>query len=250
VSQSKWFPTYNADAETKFLLFCFPYSGGGSMAFGGWRRQFPSEIGVYPVVYPGREGHWREPCRKHLADMIDELKGEIRPLLTKPFAFFGHSLGALIAFELARALQNEGKDAALLFVSAHRPPRAPLARAPVHLLEEHLFIEKIMEYGGTPPALFADPELKKVYLPILQADFTVWETYRYAPHRLLQCPIYVFGGLEDSTVDKENLISWQEETENQCHLQLFEGGHFFLKDSQGALIATVKDLIINAMKQG
>ena len=218
------------------------------LAFSGWKRQFPATIGVNSVILPGRDARQVEPFYTSFAHLIEDLTDEIFPLLSKPFVFFGHSFGALVAFELARALENRGKRAMLLCVSAHRPPRTPLMCSPLHMLEEGLFIEKILDYGGTPSSIFTEPILKNIYLPLLRADFTLWETYCYSPGPLLHCPISIFGGLEDHTVDTANLNLWEEETIQPCSLQLFKGNHFFLKDCQSELISTLTQQIKNNLE--
>jgi medium-chain acyl-[acyl-carrier-protein] hydrolase len=171
---------------------------------------------------------------------VTDLHCEILPLLDKPFAFFGHSLGALIAFELIRSLQKVGKEPQIFFASAHRPPKQPLYKPPIHQLPEQLFEEKIQQYGGTPSLILEDAELKKFFFSILRADFTLWETYRYSSGERLACPIVLLAGKQDVTVSLDDLPLWQEETSSRCPLYLLNGGHFFLKDSQKEVIEIIQ----------
>lgn len=233
---SKWFPSSINFNEAKFLLFCLPFCGGGSSIYHSWKKELAPDVTVCPILLPGREARINEPIHQSLEGLVEELSSQIDPVLTVPYAIFGHSFGALVGFELIRHLQKRGKTPKLFFASAHRPPQKPLYRAPLHPLSASDFEEKIKEYGGTPQAILSDPEVKKMYFKILRADFTLWENHQVEGMEPLNCPIVVFAGKQDQTVSTEDLHLWQAQSKDPIHIHLLNGGHFFLKESQAELI--------------
>src|SRR5258708_5279394 len=146
-------------AETRLRLFCFPYAGAGASVFREWAKALPSEIEVIPVQLPGRESRIREPLLTRVGTMVEMLLGEITNLHT-PFAFFGHSMGALVCFELARRLRDGGKPSPVhLFVSARRAPQTPDEKPPLHKLEDRDLLEELRQFNATPAEIFQYPAL-------------------------------------------------------------------------------------------
>jgi len=162
-----------------------------------------------------------------------------------PFAFFGHSMGALICFELSRYLRrNTGHIPKHLFVSAHRAPQLPGSNPPIYTLPESSFLEKIRHLNGTPAEILDNPELLQVLLPILRADFALCETYHYLPEIPLPCAITAFGGLQDETILQQDLDAWKQQTQTTFRLHYFAGNHFFLHESQAALLNTLANELL------
>lgn len=174
-----------------------------------------------------------EPLSEALAEIfLDHLE--------LPFAFFGHSVGALISFELARKLRERQLPTPLhLFVSARRAPQIPKPKSPVHQLPDPAFVESVRRYSGTPQQVLQDPELRSLFLPILRADLAVDETYVYLPQAPLDCSISALGGLCDPEVNMEELEAWREQTTKKFTLFMFPGDHFFLKQYRDALLTVI-----------
>ena len=179
--------------------------------FRTWPDGLPADVEVCPVQLPGRGARLMEPPFTQLSPLIEALAQALFPLLDKPFAFFGHSLGALVSFELARYLRRQhGLHPVRLFVSAGRAPQIPHRDLPMHTLPEEEFLAKLRRLNGTPREVLAHAELMEIILPLLRADFAVYETYVYAIEPPLNCPISTFGGLQDQRVSRGDLEAWRE----------------------------------------
>ncbi len=225
---SPWFvhgTVKNLDA--RWRLFCFPFAGGSGYEFRTWGEQLPG-VEVLGVFYPGRASRYTTPLIDNLEEMVASIEHELADYMDKPFAFFGHSLGALIAFELTRRLRGRGSAVPeLLFVSAcdapHLLPKLPL----VHHLPDNEFLEAIKAFGGMPEAVLADQELLAMMLPILRADIKMLETYKFKEEEPLAMPLYAAGGSTDEVVGREKLLAWERYTADHWEVQFFNGGHFF-----------------------
>lgn len=183
--------------------------------------------------------------------LIHQLAGELESFLDIPFALFGHSVGGLMAFEMARELRRRGFPAPLrLFVSSARAPQTPSTLSPIHHLPYHEFIEALVtRYAAMPAPVLADKELMQIFLPILRADLEILETYTFRPEAPLSCPITVMGGEQDSTVARTQLEAWTQQTSGICELHMFPGNHFFLKDARPQVLDRIcQDLALAAMK--
>ena len=237
---SEWLTRPRPNPQARLRLFCFPYAGGNVHAFRKWPQQLPPGVEVLAAQLPGRGARMREQPYTSVTALVEELGVAVRPLLDRPFAFFGHSMGAIIAFELARLLRGEGGAApAHLFVSGRRAPQIPDADPPTYNLPDAEFIEEVRRLNGTPPEVLEHPELMGLMLPLLRADFQVVDTYRYADGPPLGCPISAFGGLQDFDVTREQLEAWREQTTSGFVRRMFDGDHFFLHRAEPVLLATI-----------
>lgn len=172
-----------------------------------------------------------------LSPLVQAIAHALLPHLDKRFAFFGHSMGGLISFELARLLRRDyGLSPVHLFVSGCSAPQIPDSDPPIHALPEPAFLEELFRLNGTPEAVLENAELMQLLLPTLRADFAVLETYVYAPEPPLNCPITAFGGLQDREVSCDCLEAWREQTNATFSLQVFSGDHFFLHSAQPLLL--------------
>jgi medium-chain acyl-[acyl-carrier-protein] hydrolase len=225
-----WIPLGKPDPEARLRLFCFPYAGGGALVFRNWSDGLPADVEVCPVQLPGRGTRLMEHPFTQLPPLVAALAQALSPLLDKPFAFFGHSLGALVSFELARQLRRQyGVHPVRLFVSAGRAPQIPHRGPPIHILPEKEFLAELRRLNGTPSELLDHKELMVIMLPLLRADFAVYETYVYSSEPPLNCPISAFGGLQDRKVNNSDLEAWRAQTNISFSLRMFPGDHFFLK---------------------
>lgn len=229
----------NAPNEAAALrLFCLPYSGGSASVFRQWQRLLSiPELEVCAIQLPGREQRFQERPFFHMHELIPALGEAILPLLDRPFVLFGHSLGALIAFCLSRWLRSEQRRLPrLLMVSGRAAPQVGLRRPPVHHLPDTAFIQELAYYGATPKAVLDDPELRELFLPMLRADFSLFETYTHKEEPPLPCPIVACTGESDHAVLRADVESWRVHTASTFTLHTFDGGHFFLNTASAALL--------------
>lgn len=236
-----WIAFRKPNPRARLRLFCFSYAGGGASVYRTWHRDLPSDIEVCPVQIPGREGRLKEKRFLRVEPLVTALVEALGPYLDMPFAFFGHSLGAIVAYELALTLRaEEGKSPVCLLVSARRAPQVPPDEEPIYALPPDQFHAKLREFDGTPAEVLDHPELMELLEPLLRADFELNDTYESTTEKTpLDCPITAFGGLEDKDVDRDHLEAWREMTTGPFRMRMFPGGHFYLHQGQQALIAAV-----------
>lgn len=236
----KWFSCPKQNNEASLKLFCFPYAGGNSQVYRVWPFQLPETIEVYSVNLPGRGMRLRESPITRLNPLVHEIAEAILPELDRPFAFFGHSMGALIAFELIHHLRKQDQSSpARLIVSGRGAPHLPKTDPQTHDLPEEEFLEELRRLNGTPKEAMDHPELMQLMLPILRADFALCETYVYEDRSILDCPITAFGGLEDNKVSREELAGWREHSSTSFTMRMFPGDHFYLHSAQSLLLNAV-----------
>ncbi|MBN9741355.1 thioesterase [Amycolatopsis sp. A1MSW2902] len=211
-------------------LFCFPCAGGSARAYEPWRTSVPEPLEVRPVELAGRGHRIRERPLTRLTDVVDDLAGRVRTELAATpgeYVLFGHSLGAVLAYECARVLTTEGHRPAALVVAAHRAPHLPLRERRIQHLPDDRFLAGIRALARTPGEVFDSPEPLRVLMPALRADFAVSEGYEPLPGELLRCPVLAFGGTEDPTVALRELWAWRDHTTAGFAVRLVPGGHFF-----------------------
>lgn len=229
-ASDSWISFRKPGAKTRLRLFCFPYAGAGALLFRSWSHCLPADVEVCPVQLPGRGTRMLERPYTQLSPLVEALAQALAPLLDRPFAFFGHSLGALVSFELARRIRRQyGVHPVHLFVSAGRAPQILHRGLPIHTLPDKEFLMELRRLNGTPSELLDHAELMELMLPLLRADFAVYETYQYSSEAPLNCPISAFGGLQDNKVSDSDLDAWRVQTSVSFSLRMFPGDHFFLK---------------------
>lgn len=212
-------------------LFCFPHAGGGASAFRAWSRRLPAGVDVLAIQAPGREARLAEAPFQDLPPLVTEVAGALRAYGDCPIAFFGLSLGAIVAFEVARELQRRGSDGPIrLFVCACRAPHRVPRSSPIHGLPDANFLEELGRLGGTPHEILGEDELMGLLLPGLRADFRLAETYLTSTTARVECPISAFGGREDPEVTPEDMAGWALHTAGGFQFRLFPGAHFFMFD--------------------
>lgn len=248
IESSAWI-TCTQDAETRLRLFCFPYAGGGVAFYRRWSIYLPHEIALCPVHLPGREQRIAEPAFTSLEQLVTTLIEVMQPYLYEPFAFFGHSMGGLIAYVLTRALQEEGlPQPRMLCLSAIKAPHLPSRQEPLHTQPLPEFLRSLYRLGGTPLAVLQNAELMRLMLPTLRADFTLYETYTHTtPSIPLTCPIAVYGGVQDTLVSREELEGWRSYTSASCIVRQLPGNHFYLHSAQDLLLSLLAQDLKNAL---
>jgi medium-chain acyl-[acyl-carrier-protein] hydrolase len=225
---SSWFVT-KPTPGARVRLFCFPFSGGGSTAYRGWAEALRG-VEVTTVIPPGREVRLREPAFTRMEPLVAALVEALRPRLDdRPFAFFGHSLGAYVALEAARALRRANAPMPRhLFASGCPAPDRRVSRPPIHALPDRAFIEALRRYGGTPEEVLRHEELMELLMPVLRADLEVYETHRDSPEPPLDLPLSAFGGEDDDRATPAEVEGWRAHTSQAFSLRLYPGRHFFV----------------------
>ena len=228
------------DRKITHRLFCFTYAGGAASIYRDWSNKLPPSIEVHAFQFPGHGNRMRDPLFKRVQPLVESVAQELMPKLEGSFAFFGHSMGAIVSFELAQLLRRENKPGpAHLFLSGRPAPHLTEKEAPTYDLPEPEFIEELRRMQGTPNEVLEHPELMSMLSPILRADLEVCQTYEYEPRPPLDCPITAFGGLQDEEVSREQLEGWRDYTTSSFTARMFPGNHFFLHSSAPVLLRMI-----------
>ena len=240
----RWLVRTKARQSPRLRLFCFPYAGGGASIYRTWSNYLPDDIEVCPIHLPGRETRIKEPAFTRVGPLVHVLAHVLQSNMDVPFAFFGHSMGALLSFELARYLrQAQMPEPKHLFVSAHRAPQLPDMRLKVSHLPDNEFLNHLLRLGGTPSEILRETELMHIMLPTLRADFILCELYTYTSEPPFTYPITAFGGIDDKTVSEQELQAWREQTTSDFALHMFPGDHFFLREHARELVQVIGDAL-------
>ncbi|MER6071755.1 alpha/beta fold hydrolase [Streptomyces sp. NPDC001817] len=222
-------------------LFCLPYAGGGATTYAAWPALFPDDVEVCPVELPGRLTRWSESAFERAEPLVGALANALEGELDVPYALFGHSMGALLAFELARTLRRRGAgEPRVLFVSGGPAPQLPRRWEPVHDQPDDVVVARLRELGAVPEDVYAEPELLELLMPTIRADFSVVETHVHRPGPPLGCPVVSFAGTEDREVPPDQVAPWHEQTTGGFAHHVLPGDHFFLHSARTALLDTVR----------
>jgi medium-chain acyl-[acyl-carrier-protein] hydrolase len=210
-------------------LFCVPHAGGGASVFRRWAQELAPEIEVVAVRLPGRESRFGQPAMRHVDDVVPALVRDLEPLVDRPVAWFGHSMGGVIAFEACRLLRRLGLGGELrrLVVAAARAPHLPRRDRPVHQASTPDFLERLRQLGGVQQELMQDGAAMALLLPTLRADFALAETYCCRPEPPLDCPISSYGGTADAFAVEEDVVAWAVHSRSPGRIRMLPGGHFF-----------------------
>jgi len=238
----KWIHNWRVDPSARFRLFCFPYAGGNASVYRPWQEALTrAGIEVCPLELPGRLARLREAPFSELETMVETLARVLRPILSEPFAFFGYSMGALVAFELARYLRRTGAPTPerLLVAARPAPQLPPRGRALHDLSDEALLAEIAGLYGALPEAVLADVAFRAIVVDVLRNDLALLSRYRYREESALGYPIVAFGGRDDPSVSTDELAAWRAHA-SEFTLELFDGGHFFLNANRTRILEEVR----------
>ncbi len=247
-SGCRWFEHLSNARAPSLCLFCFPYAGGSADVYRNWRRWLPEHIDLCLVHLPGRGRSMGERAFTRLTAMVDAVLDRIDRRTEAPYALFGHSMGALICFELARKLFCRSRSGPKhLFVSGHRAPQCSRNEPATFNLPYDKFIAELRKLNGTPQEFLGHPELMQLFMNVLRADFEAVETYEYLSGEPLSCPITVYGGLDDERVPMESCHAWQKQTSASCKVRMFKGDHFFIRNPGKEFIDAFRSDLLEAV---
>jgi medium-chain acyl-[acyl-carrier-protein] hydrolase len=214
-----------------------------------WPDALPAGVEVCAIKMPGRESRFADAPFTRLEPLVQALADALAPALTGRFAFFGHSLGSLVAFELTRELvRRRGPQPVHLLLSARPAPQIPNDEPRIHALPDAQFIEGVRRYNGMPDDVLRNPELLELVLPALRGDFAINETYVYRPGPPLTCPISAFGGLQDQDIPPDALAAWREQTTGPSSHRMFPGDHFYVLSARRELMQAVSGVLIEELR--
>lgn len=238
---TKWIYCPAPKPEATLRLLCFPYAGSGPTVFWEWSKSLPQAVEMWGIRPPGRETRLREKAFRQLPPLVETIGEVLRPFLDRPFAVFGHSLGALVGFEVTRYWRRHSDPQPLhLLLSGHRAPHRPPLNPPVYRADDQTFLRRIRNLGGTPQRFFEMSDLVEMMLPSLRADFTCWETYDYQEGAPLDAPITAVGGYDDTEATEEDIAAWRQHTRNDFTYHMFPGGHFYFRPDAEPLLEVVQ----------
>jgi surfactin synthase thioesterase subunit len=247
-AKTRWIAYRQVKPHARLRLFCFPYAGGGASIFRSWGSYLPDAVELCPVQLPGRETRIAESPYCDIEPLVDALCENLGPFLDLPYALFGYSMGALIAFELARTLSARlFRGPCHVFVGARSGPQLADPDPPTSGLSDDEFMREVAAMGGMPPVLLENREWLEFVLPTLRTDFALCENYKYSHKEALRCPLTVYGGIEDAKTRYEGLQLWKRETSAECVVRQFQGGHFFINSCQDPLLRAISEALSRYM---
>ena len=239
---SRWVLSIRGDTAIDKRVFCFPHAGGGASLFRAFASSLLDGIELCAVQLPGREERLAEVPFDDLSALVPPTIAQMQPYLDRPFALFGHSMGALIAYEIARALCSASQPPLHLFVSAQAAPHVPSRTLPRHSLPPGAFEAALARINGMPAQILQDAEVMAAIVPLLRADLALAETYAWTRGEPLDVPMTAFGGAKDPEASLEDLDAWRMHSRHFRGVRLFPGDHFYLRDDPA--------LVVNAIAAG
>ncbi|SCK33443.1 Surfactin synthase thioesterase subunit [Streptomyces sp. WMMB 714] len=234
-----WIRRYHPAPNAPFRLVCMPHAGGSASFFHPLSQALARKADVVAVQYPGRQDRLREKCLDDVRETADRAFASLWPLTGLPMVLFGHSMGASVAFEVARRMEDKGLVPVALFVSGRRAPSRHRDEG-IHLKNDDDFLAEIRALDGTDASLLDDPDIRRMVLPGLRADYKAAETYRYRPGPPLKCPVVAMVGDSDLKAPVEDVRAWSEHTSGAFELETFPGGHFYLGSRPRAIAEKIQ----------
>ncbi|GLU50200.1 thioesterase II family protein [Nocardiopsis ansamitocini] len=234
-----WLRRYRPRPHARLRLLCLPHAGGGAGSYRGWTPLLPAGIDLVCVQYPGREDRLDEPPVDDMATLVAGIADAVTPLIDRPYALFGHSMGTAVAFELGRELRRRGfVEPVRLFASGRRAPAARLGGR-VHEGDDESLVDELTRLGGTERAIFDDPGMREMILGYVRADYRLIERYVPAEGPPLGCPVSVFLGDADPEVGVEQARGWARTTTGRLDVEVFPGDHFYLVPGRRQVVNTL-----------
>ena len=248
-SSTQWIQHRRERPDAVARLFCLPFAGGTALTYRPWVTLAPPELELCPIQLPGRDNRQQEPAFRRMCDLVDALADALEPHLDLPYGLFGHSMGARVAFELARRLRTRGAPAPIhLFVSGSRAPHIPSGIADLHSMTDAALIEELRAIGGTPDEILEDAPTMAKLLPVVRADFEVLETYRFDGADRIACDITAYRGASDRCASREGTEAWERLTSGRFALKTFPGQHFFIIEHARAILTETSVRLFRSLR--
>lgn len=245
---ASWTLSLPPPPAARLKLYCFAHAGGGASAFVRWPQRLPSDVHVIPVQLPGRENRFNEPMPRSAPELVDAVVSNIA-FGDGPFAFIGHSMGAVLSFEVARALRRAGKTLPkLLIASASTPPQGGYGHITIHQVFGPDMVAQLRKYG-TPEVVLGNKEILDLFAPVIQADSRLVHAYRYTPEPPLPVPLVLYHAVDDPTVDVTRLEGWRELTSARFSMRTFRGGHMYLHPGDDLFFAGLAEDLGSAIQR-
>jgi surfactin synthase thioesterase subunit len=236
-----WIRRFHPAPEAPTQLVCFPHAGGSASFFHPVSAALRPAAEVLAVQYPGRQERHTEPCVHDLLELVDRIVPALAGELDRPFAFFGHSMGGTVAYEVARRFEHElGRPPTTLFTSGRRAPSRTRAES-VHLRDDDGIVAELQRLSGTDAQLLGDEELLRMIIPAIRGDYRAIETYTHRPGAELSCAIVVLVGADDPLTTVDEARDWARHTSGEVDLHEFPGGHFYLAAHRDRVMRIIRE---------
>jgi surfactin synthase thioesterase subunit len=242
---SEWFVESDSSYEEPFNLFCFPSAGSSASQFKNWPSHFKNFVKIFSCQLPGREERFNEPLIRVFSELINAIVNELPSLINnKPYGIIGHSLGALIGYELICHLLKSGNNRPKFFmICAKEPPHCHSIPTAKEVSSDRWIIDRLKAYQAMPEEVLKMKEFKDIFLPIMRADYQLLTTYDDSSHLSIDLPILTCHGKMDTSISKKNMMAWKKYTCAHYEFREFQGGHFFLKDQEKVFLDYVEKTI-------
>lgn len=235
-----WCRRFHPAPDAAERLVCFPHAGGSASFYFPVAEALSPAVDVLAVQYPGRQDRRREPGIDSVGQLAERAFGALRPWADRPLTFFGHSMGALVAFEVARLFERQGGGPVRLFVSGRRAPSRHRDEQ-VHRRDDDGIVAELRALSGTDPRVLGDEEVLRMVLPAIRSDYRAVETYRSAPGASVRCPVTAIIGDDDPRTSVDEATAWRDHTSGSFGLEVLPGGHFYLVDRQADVLRMLTD---------
>jgi surfactin synthase thioesterase subunit len=238
-----WLRRYLPRPGAGLRLICVPHGGGGAGAFLGWAELLPPGIELFAVQYPGREDRLGDPMPRDMDELVTGLTGAVAAVADRPYALFGHSMGATVAYEVAQEARRRGLPGPVHLVASAREAPHDEKGGDVHQGDDEDLYAELMRLGATDPEVLDDPDLRRMIFAYVRADYRLIETYRPRPLPPLDCPVTVFLGDRDPDLTPEEAARWRHATRGRTRLEIFPGDHFYLVPQRHAVLAALRRVL-------
>ncbi|MDX2602272.1 alpha/beta fold hydrolase [Streptomyces caniscabiei] len=240
VNSGPWLRNYRPAPDAPVRLLCLPHAGGSASAYHPMAMALAPAADVLAAQYPGRQDRYAEPPASSVRELAERIAEAVSGDDDRPLALFGHSMGALVAYEVALALEAAGRTPVRLFVSGRRAPSTPRTGPRLHLGSDAELLRAVRRLGGTDGQVFEDEELVQLVLPALRGDYRALETYEPRPDDRLTCPLTVLTGDADPVTPVADARAWAGHTDGPTELCVFPGGHFYLNERPEEVVGVVR----------